>query len=204
MSRTGSRVRGALAAAAALALCAALTACSPAMMRGLLADGSDPGPEIEDSPGLFNSQLADAVEMLLMEVWIGDAGAWDAAFSGNVRTACVDDLGRDAYYFYGSWFTPDGADAPGDRRAAERAMAELGAWLEAEGWSELEDYEFTTESVSVNAIGVSAEKPFVGIDYMQVTYYYEGDYGMEYPHIVVDIDSECLIDDSNGLPSLSA
>ncbi len=86
----------------------------------------------------------------------------------------------------------------------KRAAAELGAWLEAEGWSELEDYEFTTESVNVNAVGISAEKPFVGIEYMQVTYYYEGDYGTDYPHIVVDIDSECLIDDSNGESGLAA
>lgn len=201
MSRLGSRMRGVLAVTVALALCAALTACSPAMMRSLLADGADPGPEVEDSPGLFNSQLKEEAETLLEQVWQGD---WDDQLSGNVRTMCDNTPGEEAYYFYGSWFTPGDATVPDGRRPAERAMAELGAWLEAEGWSALDDYEFTEKELGVNAVGISAEQSFNGIDYIQVTYYYEGDYGVDYPHIVVDIDSGCLIDDSNGGSSLTA
>ncbi|MDI6023506.1 hypothetical protein QBL02_08110 [Leucobacter sp. UT-8R-CII-1-4] len=148
--------------------------------------------EIESPAQIQNSQLAAETELLLAQLWEGEG---DLPVGGNVRRACQADEGGEAYLFYGSWFSPASAAVSPDRSEAIMTITEMSDWLEAQGWEYVETFEFTTEKLDVNAVGVGASKSAAGIPDMQVIYYFEGQLGQPEPHIVVDIDSDCLVAD---------
>lgn len=185
------RARGAAAILAALILVPSLSGCVSSTFIDALTGGQN-RPDPEQNAQIQNSTLEQGVDELLDHLWQGE---WDLPTDGQYRTAC--DVGQDAqaYLFYGSWFTPEEMELPGDRAVAKSAMSGFRAWLESEGWSDLEEFEFTPDVVSVNAFGVAGTKLDAGIREMQAIYYYEGDFGIDYPHVVVDVDSDCLIVD---------
>lgn len=185
------RVRAVMALAAGLLLAPTLIACSPFALVDLIA-GSGRGSELESPAEMENSGLALGVEETLTHIW---AGEWELPVGGNVRSACDAGQDADAYRFYGSWFSPEETGFPADRDVAESGMAGLRDWLSAQGWTDLDEFEFHDDVVDVNAFGVEGAKPEAGISWMQAIYYYEGDVGRAYPHVVVDIDSECLVAD---------
>lgn len=148
--------------------------------------------QIESPAQIQNSVLAAEKELLLAQLWEGE-GVLPPG--GNVRRACKADEAGEAYLFYGSWTSPASAALSPDRSEAIMTITELRDWLEEQGWEYLETFEFTTEKLNVNAVGVGASKSTAGILDMQVIYYFEGQLGQPEPHIVVDIDSDCLIAD---------
>ena len=180
-------------ALAGLILVAGLSACSPAAITEMLSNSSR-SSDIEYDVAIENGALQRGVDDLLGYF---QSGQWELPSGGNVRRACV--LGEDSsrrvesYYFYGSWFSPETAELPGDREVARDAVTGLRFWLQNQGWSDVVEFDFTTDVVDVNAFGVEASNPDAGIEWMQAIYYYEGDHGRNYPHIVIDVDSECLV-----------
>lgn len=189
--RNRTRARGAAAILAALILVPALSGCVSATLIDTLTGGQKQ-PTPEQSAQIQNSKLEQGVDELLDHLWQGE---WDLPPGGQYRTACDAGQGEQAYLFYGSWFTPEEMALPGEREVAKSAMSGFRSWLESEGWSDLEEFEFTLDAVDVNAFGVAGSKPEAGIYEMQAIYYFEGDYGIDYPHVVVDVDSECLVVD---------
>jgi len=168
-----------------------LAACVPLPGLDLLTGGQS-GSEIESPAEIENQALQAGVDELLAH--ISDA-EWEPPSTGNVRRACDAGTGDDAYLFYGSWFSSETAELPGDGEIAESGMSGLRDWLESQGWSDLELFDFTTEVVDVNAFGVEGSNLDAGISWMQAIYYFEGDVGRDYPHVVVDVDSACLVVD---------
>lgn len=185
------RARGAATILAALILVPSLSGCfSPTLIDALTGGQNRPAPE--SNAQIQNSKLEQGVDELLDHLWDGE---WDLPTEGQYRTACNSGQGEQAYLFYGSWFTPEEMDLPGDREVAQSAMSGFRAWLESEGWSDLEEFEFTPDTFDVNAFGVAGSNLDAGIREMQAIYYFEGDFGIDYPHVVVDIDSDCLVVD---------
>lgn len=180
--------RLAAAAAAGLILVPMLTSCSVLDAIQASVDARD-SAEPEYSAQIQNSGLAAEKELLLAQLWEGEA---ELPVGGNIRQECRIGGAEKAYLFYGSWSSPASADISPDRGEAIRIITEMRDWLEAQGWEYLEMFEFTTEKLDVNAFGVSGAKTSVGISDMQVIYYFEGQLGRPEPHIVVDIDSDCL------------
>lgn len=189
--RTRTRARRAVAILGALILLPSLSGCIPSTLIEAFS-APDDRPEPEQSAQIQNSKLQLGVDELLDHLWEGE---WNLPPGGQYRTACDAGQGAQAYLFYGSWFTPEEMELPGEREVAESAMSGFHSWLESEGWSDLEEFEFTPDTVDVNAFGVAGSKPEVGIREMQAIYYFEGDYGIDYPHVVVDVDSDCLVVD---------
>lgn len=168
-----------------------LSGCFSSTLVDMIA-GSPQESELEYQAEMQNGELAQDVDVLLTHIWEGD---WAPPAGGNVRVACDNGQGDEAYYFYGSWFTTEDAALPGDGEVAKSAISGLRGWLESEGWSALEEFDFTPDVGGVNAFGVEGTKPDAGIYGMQAIYYYEGDLEIPYPHVVVDIDSDCLVVD---------
>lgn len=152
--------------------------------------------DIEHDVTIENGALQRGVDDLLGYF---QSGQWEPPDGGNVRRACVsgeESAERtESYYFFGSWFSPESTELSGDREVARDTVAGLRLWLQQQGWSGVEEFDFTTDVVDVNAFGVEASHPEAGIEWMQAIYYYEGDHGRNYPHIVIDVDSECLVSD---------
>ena len=185
------RARGAAAILAALILVPSLSGCfSPTLIDALTGGQNRPTPE--PNAQIQNSTLDQSVDELLNHLWDGE---WDLPPEGQYRLACDAGQGEQAYKFFGSWFTPEEMELPGDREVAKTAMSGFRAWLESEGWSDLEEFEFTADELDVNAFGVAGSNLEAGIREMQAIYYFEGDFEIVYPHVVVDVDSDCLIVD---------
>lgn len=184
------RGKAAVLAAAAI-LTSTLSACAPQALFEQFT-GAQRGSDIEHDARIENRALEQGVDELLDQVWDGH---WDLPTGGNVRSACDPGDGSDAYFFYGSWISPEETGFPNDRELAQSGISELRNRLAAQGWNELEEFDFTEDVVDVNAFGVEGAKPEAGIDWIQIIYYYEGDIGTAYPHVVVDVDSVCLVSD---------
>lgn len=167
-------------------LALSLSSCSLASLAAKVAENSSGKNDPIQPAEIHNRALADETAALLASISDSD---WEPAPGGNILSRCE---ARGIYSFYGSWYSPELAAVPGDAEAAGAAIAQLRNWLEARGWIDLEDIEFTTDSVGVNALGIAAWNERAGVYDMQAIFYYEGDIGVEYPHIVVDIDSDCL------------
>lgn len=179
------------AAAAGLIVVPMLTSCSVLDALQASVDARD-SAEIEYSAQIQNSGLAAEKELLLAQLWEGEP---ELPVGGNIRRACNASGEEKAYLFYGSWTSPASAEISPDRGEAMRIITELRDWLETQGWEYLEMFEFTADKLDVNAFGVSGAKSSAGISDMQVIYYFEGELGQPEPHIVVDIDSDCLVAD---------
>ncbi len=176
------------AAAAGLILAPALSGCASSGVMDALFN-QKPASKIESPAHMQNSELAESSNALLDQLWEGE---WNLPVGGNVRLACESDAGGEAYQFFGSWFSPEEANYSGSRNEAMARVIELRGWLEADGWEYLDNIEFNTDNVGVNAVGVGGSKTSAGIVDMQAIYYFEGDVDYPFPHIVVDIDSDCL------------
>lgn len=182
-----SRTRRVAAVFGGVILAASLSACAPTALVEAL---TNPQSEIEYNVEIENAALQTAKDEVLNYFNVDD---WVPPTTGNVRTSCSTESGEKAYLFYGSWFTTEAAALSGDGEVARQAIADFRVWLEAEGWSYIEEFDFTADDLTqVNAFGVTGTKLGSGINMMQAIYYYEGDDGIDYPHIVVDIDSTCL------------
>lgn len=138
---------------------------------------------------MHNASLRDDVDTLLSHI---DGTEWDTTPGGHVRTECDAEGGATAYRFFGSWFTPRDSVVPDDAETAEAAASDLAAWLEGEGWDEVDLFEFTDAEGDVNAYGVGGSRPESGIEDAQVIYFFDGDLDRDHPHVGVDVDSGCL------------
>lgn len=166
-----------------------LSACSLTALAAKSVDALTGQPETQQSAQMHNRALENEVDALLAFISDGD---WEAPLGDNLRTECdVKEFTLD-YFFYGSWYSPGLADAPADREAATSAVDELRAWLQGRGWTDLEPIDFSTAVVGVNAIGIAGTHLESGVSGMQAIFYYEGDIDIASPHVVVDIDSDCL------------
>ena len=178
-------------ALAGLILVAGLSACSPAAITEMLSNSSR-SSDIEYDVAIENGTLQRSVDDLLGYF---QGGQWELPAGGNVRRVCVSSEQTESFYFYGTWFSPEATELSEDRGVARGAMTGLRFWLQNQGWSDVVEFDFTTDVVDVNAFGVEASNPDAGIEWMQAIYYYEGDHDRNYPHIVIDVDSECLVSD---------
>lgn len=174
-------------AAALVVVSVTLTGCS-SLLQGPQ-DASPPSGEIEYGAEIHNASLKDDVDTLLSHI---DGTEWDRAPRGHVRTECGAEHGATAHRFFGSWFTQSGAVVPDDAEMAEAAASDLAAWLEGEGWGDVELFEFSEAELDVNAYGVGGSRPESGIEDFQVIYFFEGDLDLDYPYVGVDVDSGCL------------
>lgn len=196
MNRTRrDATRAAFALLATVALAAGLSACSPTTFIDELI-GRSGVSESERPAQIENRALEQAADELLNHIYDGE---WELPAGGNVRRACataeVPSSKTDGFLFYGSWFSPQAAAFSEKNGDAKASMSELRSWLELQGWSEFSEFELTPEVSKRKAHGVEGSNPDAGIEWAQVTYYFAGDEGRNYPHIVVDIDSECLVSD---------
>lgn len=182
--------RASAATAAMLILAPVLSSC--ATLGALQESVNSGGSKIESPAEMQNSGFAKETNTLLDQMWQGD---WELPVGGNVRVPCKADEAGEAYEFYGSWFSPAEAAYSADRVEAMHTISAVREWLEADGWEYLENFEFTTDVVDVNAVGVGGSKRDAGVSDMQVVYYFEGQVERPYPHIVVDVDSTCLLVD---------
>lgn len=199
--RTRPLLRRALVAAIAVALMSSLSACSLTALAAKFAEDATGKNDSVQPAEIHNRAVADEAEALLAFIQDDD---WAPPLGGNILSPC-DAPGT--YAFYGSWFSSELAQSPADVETAAAVIDGLSAWLESRGWSDIEEFDFTTDSVGVNALGISAWHESIGVYEMQAIFYYEGDSGVDYPHIVVDIDSDCLptdLDATDPFPTLQA
>lgn len=193
--RISPLLRRALATGAAVALVASLSACSLTSLAAKLADGADSSSDWVQPAEIHNSAVADETASLLAFV---QDGAWQPPAGGNILRPCD---AADTYAFYGSWISDERPETPAGAESAAAAVESLSAWFESRGWADLEKFDFTTDVVDVNALGIAGSHPAAGISEMQTIFYYEGDIDFEYPHIVVDVDTVCLpSDEAKGAP----
>ena len=179
-------LRRALAAGAAVALISTLSACSVTALAAKLVDDASGKNDTIQPAEIHNGALAAEAEALLAVI---QEDSWEPPLGGNILSPCD---APDTYAFYGSWFSSELAQPPADAETAAVAIDRLSAWLESRGWSDIEEFDFTTDSVGVNALGISAWHESIGVTDMQVIFYYEGDVGVDYTHTEVDVDSDCL------------
>lgn len=200
--RSGFTVRALTAGAVATACALGLSGCSTLSLVQQLAGGSNESL-LEHDASIHNSQLADTVAELQQVLLEEAPNSWEPPVGGNVRRDCSSELGTSAYLYFGSWFSPEGAMVGGDET---EVIAQLRTWLEENGWEDIEEYEFEAHDPEGQgsfgaAVGVEATKLDAGVSTLMVSYHYEGNYGYEYPHLVLDVDSPCTIADLEIAPS---
>lgn len=171
-----------------------------ALMLAGCAGGND-APESAGSDPIENAEphtaaVAAAVESLQQQIW---GGAWTPAVGGNLLVPCgpegqsgsASDAGEGDYRFYGSWLTADGYEAPADLQATAE---EFSSWLKETGWSDVE----VESSDSPHYWRVWATQEGTELAETMVTWYPAGDVDVTEPHVVLDLDSECVLADAKA------